>query len=45
MGPGAAYAHIAMEQAINDSGLTEKEVSNIRTGLVQAQEVHLRPLC
>ena len=34
MGPGAAYAHIAMEQAINDSGLTEKEVSNIRTGLV-----------
>ena len=34
MGPGAAYAYIAMEQAINDSGLTEKEVSNIRTGLV-----------
>ena len=34
MGPGAAYAHIAMEQAINDSGLTEHEVSNIRTGLV-----------
>ena len=33
-GSGAAYAHIAMEQAINDSGLTEKEVSNIRTGLV-----------
>ena len=25
MGPGAAYAHIAMEQAINDSGLTEKK--------------------
>ena len=34
MGPGAAYAHIAMEQAINDSGLTEHEVSNTRTGLV-----------
>ncbi|SEP71516.1 beta-ketoacyl-ACP synthase I [Thalassovita taeanensis] len=34
MGPGAAYAHIAMGQAIADSGLTEAEVSNPRTGLV-----------
>ncbi len=34
MGPGAAYAHIAMEQAIKDAGLEEKEVSNFRTGLV-----------
>ena len=34
MGPGAAYAHIAMDQAIKDSGLTEKEISHTRTGLV-----------
>ena len=34
MGPGAAYAHIAMDQAIKDAGLSEKEISHIRTGLV-----------
>ena len=34
MGPGAAYAHIAMDQAIKDAGLTEKEISHTRTGLV-----------
>ena len=34
MGPGAAYAHIAMEQAIKDAGLEEREISNNRTGLV-----------
>ena len=34
MGPGAAYAHIAMGQAIADAGLTEAEISNERTGLV-----------
>jgi 3-oxoacyl-[acyl-carrier-protein] synthase-1 len=34
MGPGAAYAHIAMAQAIADSGLTEEQVVNPRTGLV-----------
>jgi 3-oxoacyl-[acyl-carrier-protein] synthase-1 len=34
MGPGAAYAHIAMSQAIADSGLEEKDVVNPRTGLV-----------
>ncbi|NCW05798.1 MAG: beta-ketoacyl-ACP synthase I [Rhodobacterales bacterium] len=34
MGPGAAYAHIAMEQAIKDAGLEEREVSNYRTGLI-----------
>ncbi|WP_170573013.1 beta-ketoacyl-ACP synthase I [Ruegeria atlantica] len=34
MGPGAAYAHIAMAQAISDSGLTEDQVVNPRTGLV-----------
>jgi len=34
MGPGAAYAHIAMSQAIADAGLTEDDVVNPRTGLV-----------
>ncbi|WP_171170947.1 beta-ketoacyl-ACP synthase I [Ruegeria sp. HKCCA0370] len=34
MGPGAAYAHIAMSQAIADSGLTEDQIVNPRTGLV-----------
>ncbi len=34
MGPGAAYAHIAMQQAIVDAGLDESEVVNPRTGLV-----------
>ncbi|MEM8569325.1 MAG: beta-ketoacyl-ACP synthase I [Pseudomonadota bacterium] len=34
MGDGAAYAYLAMEQAIADSGLEEHEVSNIRTGLI-----------
>ena len=34
MGQGAAYAHIAMQQAIADSGLTEDQVVNERTGLV-----------
>ena len=34
MGDGAAYNYIAMEQAITDSGLTENEISNERTGLI-----------
>ncbi|MDF2178049.1 beta-ketoacyl-ACP synthase I [Aliiglaciecola sp. CAU 1673] len=34
MGEAAAYAYIAMQQAIEDSGLTEEQVSNMRTGLV-----------
>jgi len=34
MGPGAAYAHIAMSQAIADAGLSEEDVVNPRTGLV-----------
>ncbi|MGR3837684.1 MAG: beta-ketoacyl-ACP synthase I [Cognatishimia sp.] len=34
MGPGAAYAHIAMSQAIADAGLNEDQVVNERTGLV-----------
>ena len=34
LAPGTAYAHLAMEQAIADSGLAEDEVSNERTGLI-----------
>ncbi|MBE9639009.1 beta-ketoacyl-ACP synthase I [Salipiger mangrovisoli] len=34
MGPGAAYAHIAMSQAIADAGLEESDIVNPRTGLV-----------
>ncbi|MEM8914421.1 MAG: beta-ketoacyl synthase N-terminal-like domain-containing protein, partial [Pseudomonadota bacterium] len=34
MGPGAAYNHIAMEEAIADSGLAPEEISNERTGLI-----------
>ena len=34
MGSGSAYNYIAMKEAITDSGLEEKEVSNIRTGIV-----------
>ncbi|WP_375550232.1 beta-ketoacyl-ACP synthase I [Rhodophyticola porphyridii] len=34
MGPGAAYAHIAMTQAIADAGLEESTVSTPRTGLI-----------
>ena len=31
---GAAWNHVAMEQAIQDSGLTPTEVSNVRTGII-----------
>ncbi|KSB89436.1 3-oxoacyl-ACP synthase [Caulobacter vibrioides] len=34
LAPGTAYAHIAMEQAIADSGLEEAQVSHERTGLI-----------
>lgn len=34
LGGGAAWNHIAMEQAIRDAGLTEHEISNERTGIV-----------
>ena len=34
MGEGAAYAVIAMEQAVADAGLTHNEVSHPRTGLI-----------
>ena len=34
LGGGAAWNHVAMEQAIRDSGVEEKEISNVRTGIV-----------
>ena len=34
LAPGTAYGHIAMEQAIADSGLAPEEVSHERTGLI-----------
>ncbi|PWW16112.1 MULTISPECIES: beta-ketoacyl-ACP synthase I [Pseudidiomarina] len=34
MGDSAAYAYMAMAQAIADAGLTDEQVSNPRTGLV-----------
>jgi len=34
MGDGAAYNYIAMQQAIEDAGLEEKDISNPRTGLI-----------
>jgi 3-oxoacyl-[acyl-carrier-protein] synthase-1 len=34
MGDAAAYSFIAMKQAVEDSGLTEDQISNPRTGLV-----------
>jgi 3-oxoacyl-[acyl-carrier-protein] synthase-1 len=34
MGDAAAYAYISMRQAIEDSGLEQSEVSNVRSGLI-----------
>jgi len=34
LGQGAAWNHVAMEQAIRDSGVEEKDIINPRTGIV-----------
>ncbi|MBU2987475.1 beta-ketoacyl-ACP synthase I [Saccharophagus degradans] len=34
MGDAAGYAYVSMKQAIEDSGLTEEQVSNERTGII-----------
>lgn len=34
LGPGSAWNHVAMEQAIRDSGVEEKDIVNPRTGIV-----------
>jgi 3-oxoacyl-[acyl-carrier-protein] synthase-1 len=36
MGDAAAFSYIAMQQAIDDAGLEESDVSNPRTGLIAA---------
>ena len=34
MGDAAAYAYIAMQKAIDDAGLEDGDISNVRTGLI-----------
>ena len=34
MAPGSAWNYLAMEQAVRDSGLEQKDVSNERTGII-----------
>ena len=34
MGDSAAYSYISMQQAIDDAGLEEGDISNVRTGLI-----------
>jgi len=34
LGEGAAWNHVAMEQAIRDSGLEDKDIVNARTGII-----------
>jgi len=36
MGDAAAFAYISMQQAIDDAGLEEDDVSNVRSGLIAA---------
>lgn len=36
MGDAAAYAYIAMQQSIDDAGLDDGDISNVRTGLIAA---------
>ncbi|GIT27398.1 MAG: hypothetical protein CM1200mP41_34420 [Gammaproteobacteria bacterium] len=34
MGDAAAYNYLAMEEAVSNSGLTQEQISDLRTGLV-----------
>jgi 3-oxoacyl-[acyl-carrier-protein] synthase-1 len=34
MGDAAGYAYISMQQAIDDAGLSEEQVSNVRSGII-----------
>jgi 3-oxoacyl-(acyl-carrier-protein) synthase len=43
MGDAAAYAHIALAQAIAQAGLTPAEVSHPRTGLIMGSGAARRP--
>jgi 3-oxoacyl-[acyl-carrier-protein] synthase-1 len=40
MGDSAAFAYVAMQQAIADAGLSEEQVSNPRTGLIAGSGGH-----
>jgi 3-oxoacyl-[acyl-carrier-protein] synthase-1 len=42
MGDGAAWNYVAMQQAIVDSGLEEKDVKNDRTGIIMGSGGHHR---
>ena len=39
MGTGSAYNYISMNEAVKDSGLEEKEISNVTTGMIMDQAV------
>ena len=39
MGDAAAFSYIAMQEAINDSGLESSDVSNEMTGIIAGQAV------
>ncbi len=34
MGDAASYAYVSMQSAIDDAGLSDEQVSNVRTGLI-----------
>ena len=34
MGPGSAYNYISMVEAVKDSGLEDKDISNVLTGMI-----------
>ena len=40
MGDAAAFAYVAMQQAITDAGLSDEDVSNPRTGLIAGSGGH-----
>src|ERR1700686_4782357 len=40
LGGGAAWNHVAIEQAIRDSGVEDKDISNERTGIVMGSGGH-----
>lgn len=40
MGDSAAYAYLSLQQAIAQAGLTEEQISNVRTGLIMGAGGH-----
>ena len=43
MGPGSANNYVSMMEAVKDSGLEEKEVSNISTGMIMGCLLYTSP--